>query len=208
MIYGADEVLEAAGSYGLRMVGDLIIPIRINLAGVAVSVTAKEFDDYMQEQDSNESHDKKYYPAAVLHNAKGDDSVMFFSKKAAMTLDEACDYIDNTLALQGAFTRKYFKFADNGNKFCNVYTLSKDDAEELCEQVVKCKKNLIAEWGRSTIKDNGAGLHECEQNSEARVLGTYEHFHLHQKVGANYVKACSHIFYGDPIMTLTQKNCA
>lgn len=164
LVYGTEEVLAAVGVCGVRYIDKLghYIPIRINEAGVAISITVDEFKQYMSEKhadtDSSDSG-AKYYPAMLLSSAKGSDSLFVPLYGKEMNMEEACDYVDATMALSGVFDN-YWKFAEQV-RFCNVYTTERADAEMLCQKVVECPKNAIVTYGTSNPLNPG----ESETNA-------------------------------------------
>lgn len=202
LVYGTEEVLAAVGVCGVRYIDKLghYIPIRINEAGVAISITVDEFKQYMSEKhadtDSSDSG-AKYYPAMLLSSAKGSDSLFVPLYGKEMNMEEACDYVDATMALSGVFDN-YWKFAEQV-RFCNVYTTERADAEMLCQKVVECPKNAIVTYGTSNPLNPG----ESETNAAWSIAGSYEHFRLHNAFERGH-KACTHIFFGEMLDRLTK----
>ena len=197
LIYGAEEVADAIGSYGLRVLSNgLTMAVKLNKAGGVVSVRASEFANYMDEN-TDDSGERKYFSAMVIRNANGSDSVMVINPlDDAMNLKEACDYLDATLAAEGAFGC-FWDFQD-ATPSCNIYTYTQPDAEALCDQVVQCPRNIIDTYGLSNIGRDASGLFKVEHNADCRIIGTYDHFHLH-KLTDSYraVKSCPHVFFGE-----------
>lgn len=207
LTYTTADVLNTIGTYGVRYIQETgtLMYIRINEAGIAVSVTFDKFREYLKRnQSNNESSDKKYYPAMVLLSTNHNDSIFIPNLSKGMTIDEACDYMDKVLQMNGAFGSyrnfvKPNKDVDINLKMCNIYTVLQPDAKALCEKIVQCGKNQITTYGTSSIKNGGAGLYET--NKGRNMPGTYNHYHLHNVFQQDDTtideKACPHVFFGD-----------
>lgn len=197
LVHSAAERLETVGKYGIRYVSehDMWIPILINTAGAVVSVSVEEFKT-RYENDKKYSKEKEYFPAMIVADANGSDSVMIPDFSRAMTEDEACDYIDKLMLSSEAFGN-YWEFAAEVD-LCNVYTVDKEAAERLCQKIVQCSHNNIKTYGRSRVT---TGNLKSERNANWCIAGSYEHFHLHSAF-SNDSRACPHVLFGSMLTKL------
>lgn len=199
--YAPDDFFNTVGSYGVRYIEDqaLLTFIRINAAGAVISVSVNEFQKYMKEhqkENDDDSGEKKYFPATLIAQNNGNDSLLIPDFTKAMSLEEACDFIDQTVSMSGAFGNLR-QFMETQIQCCNVYTWTQADAEQLCRQVVQCNRNPINWYGSSKYPD---GVNRPDRNANWSVVGSYMHYHLHNAFSETEShRACPHILYGDMI---------
>lgn len=176
--------------YGLREIAGQLIPVMVNQAGALVSVTVEELEraleKYGNQEGANDDERKLYFPAKLIKSDKDTVQLVDFSK--ALSMDEACDYVDSVLNVEGAFGR-FGQFVTKVS-FCNIYTLDVGNAESLCNKIISCSKNGINSFGNSNNLD-------CfELNAGKNVNATYKHFHLHNSFDQ---KATVHVLFGKPL---------
>lgn len=192
LVANADDIADAIDSYAFRQVNGFVMPIRITLSGVAVSVSTTEFENFAKSK-RNGDENSVYYPAMLLinsSNTKAGDSLMIPSWKAGMDITEATSYLNSTLHAANGFGN-IWELQSQEIKFANIYTIDKTSAEELCKAVVLNSGNTITRYGRGNVKCVIAG--ESETNAEWCKAGSYEHYHLF----SDLEKASAHIFFGD-----------
>lgn len=188
LVANADDIAEAVGSYAFRQVNGFVMPIRITLSGVAVSVSTTEFENFAKSKRNGD--EDIYYPAMLLKNAKSGDSLMIPSWATDMDISEATSYLNSTLHATNGF-RNIWELQSQEIKFANIYTIDKTSAEELCKAVVLNSGNIITRYGRGNAKCVIAG--ESETNADWCKAGSYEHYHLF----SDLEKASAHVFFGD-----------
>lgn len=199
--YSPSDIYDTIGSYGVRYIEDqaLLTFIQINTAGAVINVTVNEFQEYIkknQKENDDDSGDKKYFPATLIAQNNGNDSLLIPDFTNAMSLEEACDFIDQTVSRDGAFGNLH-QFMETQIQCCNVYTWTQADAEQLCRQVIQCNRNPINWYGSSKYPK---GVNRPDRNANWSVVGSYMHYHLHNAFSdTESHRACPHILYGDMI---------
>lgn len=180
-----------AGVYlGSRIVAKHVLPIMVTEAGSVVTITKEKFDELLAEKNSEDnSEGKKYFKATILTKEDA-DSLELIDYEYPLSLDEACDYVDSLLQMNGAYGRLN-RFSINA---CNIYTSNNEDAEELCQKIIGCQRNSITKYGNKKGISRIFDLH-----SQKYVNGSYLHYHLFRFDDKSIV----HILFGNPISLIT-----
>lgn len=180
-----------AGVYlGSRIVAEHVLPVIVTEAGSVVTITKEKFEELLAEKnDGDNSEEKKYFKATIM-TKENTDSLELIDYEHPLSLDEACDYVDSLLQINGAYGRLN-RFSINA---CNIYTPNDEDAEKLCQKIIGCQKNSITKYGNKKGVSSIFDLH-----SQKYVNGSYLHYHLFRFDNKSIV----HILFGSPLSLVT-----
>ena len=186
------DALLATGIYvGARIASKYVVPVMINEAGALISITAEELEEKVKKlsennnSDENEdSNDAIFYKCQIL-SSENSDTLELIDFSNPLSMNEACNFVDSTLCVAGAFGRlKKFSVS-----VCNIYTVEDKNAIALCEKIKSCGNNTINKYGDKTGNEYIYDVH-----SQKYIEGSYCHYHLFNSFDQ---KSVVHILYGN-----------